>query len=107
LADARRQAAEEARRLRAAEGAGEVERVELLDDLSTRLYVMLRHLAGLGIDPTELSAVQDLAGALSADRYVPLTADELADLWARALAVLDAFAGGPDGGRGAFWKRVP
>jgi len=108
LADARAQAAEEARRLRTAEGAGEVERAELLDDLGTRLDVMVRHLAGLGIDPTELSAVRDLAGELSADRYAPLAGEELADLWARALAVLEAFAGPDRGaGRGAFWKRVP
>jgi Ca-activated chloride channel homolog len=123
LAAARRQAADEARRLRAVETAPEYERREQLADLGSRLDALVKHLAGLGVDAATLSPVRDLADELAGDRPLGVPGELLAELWARTLRVLDAWAsgsgagsgGGPGGGssggssgRGReFWKRRP
>jgi Ca-activated chloride channel family protein len=109
LTEARAQAAEEARRLRAAEGGDEYARRELLADLGTRLDALVRHLVDRGVDADGLAPVRDLARDLGADRPMSVSSDALADLWARSLRVLDDFAGSPGSvsDRTAFWKRVP
>jgi Ca-activated chloride channel family protein len=106
LAEARRQAGEEVRRLRAASGADEYERRELLADLGSRLDALVRHLAERGVDAVDLTPVRDLADELRADRPMGAPADVLAELWTRALRVLDDFAEARQGGS-EFWKRVP
>jgi Ca-activated chloride channel family protein len=106
LADARRQAGEEVRRLRTATAADEYQRRELLADLGSRLDALVRHLTERGVDAADLTPVRDLADELRADRPMGVPADVLADLWARALRVLDDFAEGRSGGT-EFWKRVP
>jgi Ca-activated chloride channel family protein len=106
LADARRQAGEEVRRLRAASGADEYQRREHLADLGSRLDALVRHLGARGVDPDDLTPVRELADELRADRPMGVPADVLAELWARALRVLEEFAGSREGGT-PFWKRVP
>jgi Ca-activated chloride channel homolog len=106
LAEARRQAGEELRRLRAATGADEYARRELLADLGSRLDALVRHLTERGVDAADLTPVRDLADELRADRPMGVPADVLAALWSRAVRVLDEFAQGRQGGS-AFWKRVP
>jgi Ca-activated chloride channel homolog len=110
LADVRALAAIEAHRLEAAEQRPEYERRELLEDLSSRLIVLIGALSDPAVTPLrDLIAVLDGAAAL-------------AEKWATARTVLTAFglaessppdpaAGDPAVGdpatpsRKAFWKR--
>ena len=112
-------AAQEARRLRAAAGAADYERRELLSDLGTRLAALSGAL-GRG---RAAEAVRSLVAQLAEDRLAGLSGAELAQLWDRVLALLDALASGtdpvegpaPDAGPAArggsagdrpFWKRA-
>jgi Ca-activated chloride channel family protein len=95
-------AAVEAGRLREAAGLAAYERRDLLDDLASRLTVLLGSTPG-----DEFAPLRDLITALTGDG----TLDEK---WAAALATLTAFGEGaatPPGktadgpSRKAFWKR--
>jgi Ca-activated chloride channel family protein len=91
ISDAVREvAAREARRLRAAAGAPEYERRELLADLGTRLDALTAELPG----GSAVVAVRSLVAALAEDRLAEVSGAELAQLWDRALAVLDTLAAG-------------
>ncbi|MBX6752115.1 MAG: VWA domain-containing protein, partial [Micromonosporaceae bacterium] len=85
-------AAQEARRLRAAAGAPEYERRELLADLGTRLAALTVDLGGR----PAAQAVRSLVAELAEDRLAGVSGAELAQLWDRALALLDALAAGTD-----------
>ena len=128
LPQARRQAADEAVALRAAQGAPDTERARLLADLATRIEALLTSLgagpgtagwpgaggeAGAGGDLAllgpggELAALAGLAGKLrGCDKPGRAAGDRFEALWQEAIRVLSAFAGeaGPAGDR-AFWKR--
>ncbi len=107
LADARVQAAEEAKRLRAANDAPEYERRELLADLGTRLDALVRHLAGHPDNAKLLAPLRDLVAELEADRPLSVPADVFEELWTRALRLLDDLAAGsPRKGVREFWKKV-
>jgi Ca-activated chloride channel family protein len=98
LEDVRALAGVEARRLGEAEDRPAYERRDLLDDLLTRLTVLVDGLAGAEYEP-----LRALVAYLGGD-------DDLAARWGRAREVLTAFAAdtGTDpgtGGRRAFWKR--
>jgi hypothetical protein len=100
--------AREAVRLRAGAGRADYERVEMLEDLGSRLAALA------------VPALAELVGWLSPER---IRQQSLAEVWTRTLAALDALAsGGPvpasDAGaattgpgagkatkRAAFWKR--
>ncbi|MFG2044309.1 VIT domain-containing protein [Dactylosporangium sp. NPDC048998] len=89
--DARDLAAQEAARLREAEGRPEYERRELLEDLGSRL-------AALG-----LPQLRALAEALTPQA---IAARPFAELWQFVLEELDKAAGAASQpSRGAFWKR--
>jgi Ca-activated chloride channel family protein len=95
LTDLRAQAAAEARRLREAASAPDYERRELLADLGSRLDALVRDLP-----PDErLEAVRHLVTELADDRPLKVSAEAFADLWSRALRLLDELAG-----TSAFWK---
>jgi Ca-activated chloride channel family protein len=97
-------AADEARALRAASGAAEYERRDLLADLGTRLAA----LAGeLGTGP-QAQAVRSLIEELAEQRLASVSGGALDALWDRALALLDALAGssGSAGPRAEFWKQT-
>jgi Ca-activated chloride channel family protein len=110
-ATARELAAQEAQRLRAAAGAPEFERREMLADLGTRLEALARDLGG----SPDAAAIRDLVAELVEDRLAGLAGDALTELWDRVLELLDRLAGATDGpgagGPGAgnnptpFWKR--
>jgi Ca-activated chloride channel family protein len=76
--DVRTLAGLELRRLRAASGAPEYERRQLLDDLATRLSALVAELAA--------REVADLVAAIRSGR------EDLDELWARALRVLEELA---------------
>jgi Mg-chelatase subunit ChlD len=105
---ARRLAAEEAARLRAAEGRSERERRELLADVGSRLDALARHLASQGVDGGLLAPLWALVAELESDRPLGVPAEVFAELWARTLRILDEIAA-PDSptSRREFWKRVP
>ncbi|WP_433608610.1 VIT domain-containing protein [Dactylosporangium sp. CA-139114] len=91
--DVRTLAAQEAARLREAEGRPEYERRELLEDLGSRLAALA------------LPELRALADALTAQAIVTRP---LAELWEFALGELDRVAGGGGNAepqRKAFWKR--
>jgi Ca-activated chloride channel family protein len=116
-------AVQEAERLRAAAEAPEYERRELLADLGTRLAAFVKTFG----EGRAVTAVRSLVADLAEDRLAGVSGAELARLWDRALAVLDALAAGtapaspeqeagpgqdagPGDGPGpsqprAFWKR--
>jgi len=116
-------AAQEARRLRAAAEAPEYERRELLADLGTRLAAFVKTFG----EGRAVTAVRSLVADLAEDRLAGVSGAALAQLWDRALALLDALAAGtapaspeqeagpgqdagPGDGPGpsqprAFWKR--
>jgi Ca-activated chloride channel family protein len=102
LVSAREQAADEVRRLREATGAPGYERRELLADLASRLTALVRHLRGHGLPEAQYSPLAQLAAAIEAG-------GDVEGLWARALRVLDEYAGNaakePERRRGPFWKR--
>ncbi len=107
LRAAREQAADEARRLREADGLADHERAGLLANLASRLDALVRHLAAQGVAPGAAEPLHDLAAAIEAG-------GDLEVLWAQALRVLDEFTAGagavgstraPSRGRRAFWKR--
>jgi Ca-activated chloride channel family protein len=107
-ASVRELAAREAQRLRDAADAPEYERRELLADLGTRLAALTADLRGA----PAAQAVRSLVDELAEDHLAALSGTDLAALWDRALALLDALAAGTppggDGGSGgqrAFWKR--
>jgi Ca-activated chloride channel family protein len=102
LDEARAQAAEEVRRLRAAQDAPEADRRDLLADLGSRLTALLRHLESAGVEATALAPVRELATALAGEAAARATGADLAALWDRALRVLEALA--DPGRRTAFWK---
>jgi Ca-activated chloride channel family protein len=106
-AGVRSQAASEARALRAAAGAPEYERRELLADLGTRLEAIVRGTASAG-----LPSVRRLLEELVDDRPLALSTEEFEQLWQLTLRVLAELAGGNGPGRPgtkpdrkAFWKR--
>ncbi|MGH3202077.1 MAG: VIT domain-containing protein [Streptosporangiaceae bacterium] len=125
LAQARRQAADEAAALRAAQSAPDAERARLLADLATRIEALL---AALGADPAaggkagtageagmagEAGTAGQLAGLAKLARELqacdgPGSPDgaRLDALWQEAIRVLTRFAGdaSPANSR-AFWKR--
>jgi Ca-activated chloride channel homolog len=114
-ASVRELAAGEAERLRSAAAAPEYERRELLADLGTRLEALARDLGG----SSDAAAVRQLAADLAEDHLAGLSGDALADLWDRALQILDHLAGEPPATGGpatggsssgqppaAFWKRT-
>ncbi len=101
----RAQAAEETRRLRAAQGEPEYRRWELLEDLGTRLAALARDGAALARDGVR--QLQALAARLVAGRGA---GTPLAELWDEAVRVLEAIASQPAGSepsrrRGPFWQR--
>ena len=92
--------------LRAAQGAPETERAQLLADLATRIEALL---AALTADPiaTGLAGLGDLARKLHAcDGPGSPGGARLEALWQEAIHVLTDFAGdaSPPASR-AFWKR--
>jgi Ca-activated chloride channel family protein len=96
-------AAQEAARLRAAADAPDYEKREMLADLGTRLEALLRQ-AG------DVADLRHLVLVLSEEHLHGLSPQELAQVWDRALAVLDALAADTAPGRTApkpkaFWKR--
>jgi Ca-activated chloride channel homolog len=122
LAQARRQAADEAAALRAAQGVPDTERARLLADLATRIDALLAWLTG---DPAAAGQLTGLAGDLAATGQPGLAelagltrrlracdgpgsprGAELDALWQEAIRLLTGFAAG-DGpaARHAFWKR--
>jgi Ca-activated chloride channel family protein len=103
LAQARRQAADEAAALRATQGAADTERAQLLADLATRIEALL---AALTADPIA-TGLGDLARKLHAcDGPGSPGGARLEALWQEAIHVLTDFAGdaSPPASR-AFWKR--
>jgi hypothetical protein len=117
LAAAGRQAAEEAARLRAAQALPVPQRRQLLADVVSRLAAILRHLDQSGVAEGVLAPVRELVTELDEDRALAVAAERFDEVWARALAVLDALAGvsatsrrgtagpTPDKPRREFWKR--
>jgi len=115
LAQARRQAADEVAALRAAQGAADTERAQLLADLATRIEALL---AALTADPVAtgltglgglggLTGLGDLARELHAcDGPGSPGGVRLDGLWRDAIRVLTDFAGdaSPPASR-PFWKR--
>jgi hypothetical protein len=106
LGQARRQAADEVAALRAAQGAPETERAQLLADLATRIEALL---ATLTADPAAagLGGLGDLARELHAcDGPGSPRGARLDALWRDAIRVLTDFAedASPPASR-AFWKR--
>ena len=95
LADARAQAADEARRLEQPAGT-ELERRDTLDDLATRLDALVRHLDAQGIDPGPLRAIVEMLG----DETLSST-----QRWDRARQALTDFAQAVEAARRPFWKR--
>ncbi|MEV8376651.1 VIT domain-containing protein [Kribbella sp. NPDC056861] len=93
LADARLQAAAEARLLRDAGTPTALQRRMILSDLASRLDALLRNL-GSGAEP-----VRELVTALAAlENPIAVPESQLDELWAQALRVLDEFAGQSAGG---------
>jgi hypothetical protein len=95
LRAARRQAADEARRL-AEPAATEGDRCDALDDLATRLEALARHLESCAADAAALWAI------------IKLLRDDTvgsSERWDRARAALSRFAEGATTSRPAFWKR--
>jgi Ca-activated chloride channel family protein len=101
----RRQAGIEAARLRAAAGVPSYERRAVLADLGTRLPALLSALAALS--DRDGAGLRRLIADCAGDRPLAITDDEFAELWERALSVLEDLAVGID--RAAkpkpFWKR--
>lgn len=95
LRAARRQAADEARRL-AEPAATEGDRSDALDDLATRLEALARHLESRAADAAALWAI------------IKLLRDDTvgsSERWDRARAALSRFAEGAATSRPPFWKR--
>jgi Ca-activated chloride channel homolog len=123
LAQARRQMANEAAALEAAQGAPDVERAGLLADLATRIEAMVAWLAGnLAVGGAQLAGLIELARKLRACDEPPAPGGaELDALTAEAIRVLGGFATGAEpagtdpagadpagadaAARRAFWKR--
>jgi len=113
LERARRQMADEAAVLRAAQGAPEAERARLLADLATRIEALLTWLAadlagGARPGPARLTELTALARKLRAcDGPAAPNGGELDALWQEAIRVLTGFADGTadPAARHAFWKR--
>jgi Ca-activated chloride channel family protein len=95
LAQAGAQAREEVDRLRSAGHADLAQRREALADLGTRLAALIRHLEAAGVDDQTLTPVRELQAALADDAPLTLPETSVAQLWTRALEVLDALAAGP------------
>jgi Ca-activated chloride channel family protein len=95
LAEPRTQAREEAARLRAAGAADEAQRREMLADLGTRLTALLRYLEAAGVDDRTLTPIRELQAALADDAPLTLPAATVAQLWTRAVELLDALAADP------------
>jgi Ca-activated chloride channel homolog len=109
LERARRQLADEAAALRAAQGAPEADRVRLLADLGTRIEALLACLAAdFAVGGQDgLAQLAGLAGKLRAcDEPGPPRGGELDTLMAEAIRLLTEFGArtGP-AVRPAFWKR--
>ncbi|GAA0421831.1 inter-alpha-trypsin inhibitor domain-containing protein [Actinoplanes capillaceus] len=85
-------AAVEVARLREAAQQPALDRRDLLDDLASRLAVLIEPLTD-----AELTPVRDLIGVLRGD-------SSLEDRWAAALRVLEAFAAGKPEKKRPFWK---
>ena len=95
LVAARKQAAEEARRL-ARPIPAEAARRDALDDLATRLEALARHLDSVGVDA---SALRSIVGLLR-DKTLPT-----AERWEHARQALREFADGETSAGRPFWKR--
>ncbi|MEP7020854.1 MAG: VIT domain-containing protein [Pseudonocardiales bacterium] len=96
LAAAQSQAADEARRLEQPAGS-ELERLDTLDDLATRLTALARHLESRGVDAAPLRAIIEL---------VRDDAIASAERWERARRSLVELAGAASGATTReFWKR--
>jgi Ca-activated chloride channel family protein len=85
-------AAVEVARLREAEGLSALDRRDLLDDLASRLTVLLEPVTDAALDP-----VRDLVALLQGD-------GPLDDRWAAAIRVLEEFATGKPEPKRSFWK---
>jgi len=104
LAQARRQVADEAAALRAAQGAPDAERARLLADLATRIEALLAWLTGNLAVGGQLTRLARLGRALRVcDRPGTPRGGELDALWQEAIRLLTEFAAEDD--RRAFWKR--
>jgi Ca-activated chloride channel family protein len=95
LAEAGAQAREEVDRLRSARDGDLAQRREALADLGTRLTALIRHLEAAGVDDQTLAPVRELQAALADDAPLTLPEASVAELWTRAVEVLDALAAGP------------
>jgi len=109
LERARRQMADEAAALRAAQGAPGADRVRLLADLGTRIEALLAWLAAdfAAGGQDGLAQLAGLAGQLrTCDEPAPPRGGELDALMAEAIRLLTEFgAGTRPAVRPAFWKR--
>jgi Ca-activated chloride channel family protein len=118
LPRARRQAAEEAAALRAARGAPDAERAQLLADLATRIEALLAALGPAPAGAGEAGTGEELAGLAELARELHACdgpgwpgGARLDALWQEAIRVLTGFAGdttgdaGPGAASRAFWKR--
>jgi Ca-activated chloride channel family protein len=99
LAEARAQAAAEARLLRNAGTPSRPERLTILADLASRIDALIQHVG------PQAEPLRELVTALAVcEGPTPPHDAELDALWQWALGVLDAFAGTQPTPR-AFWKR--
>jgi Ca-activated chloride channel homolog len=123
LPRARRQAAEEAAVLRAAQRAPDAERAQLLADLATRIEALLTALGTVPAELAEAGTARELAGLAELARELHACdgpgwpgGARLDALWQEAIRVLTGFAGdagpgdaagdaGPGAASRAFWKR--
>ena len=90
LPEARQQAGQEVRRMKKAGLLDDYERREWLADLATRLTALIGHLAGCGVEPPRLSALQQVLDAITAGGDVDR-------IWDEVLRVLEEFAAGAGG----------
>ncbi len=90
LPEARQQVGQEVRRMKKAGSLDDYERREWLADLATRLTALIGHLAGCGVEPPRLSALQQVLDAITAGGDVDR-------IWDEVLRVLEEFAAGAGG----------
>ena len=93
LPEAREQVSQEVRRMKKAGSLDDYERREWLADLATRLTALIGHLAGCGVQPPQIAALQKVVDAIDAGGDVDR-------IWDEAVRVLEEFAAGTGGGGG-------